>query len=178
MFEKKKALNEVSRVRSISRECAASIVLGKPTYMPEIDFEISFFFLFMFDYRVWHKETAKLRKMIIDEFMKNIANDSRGKNYIFSDESIESIYNYRITDYYSFTGREKSIKDFLDSSAELISFGAVHLLTQSDAFRNPYTSINKFENEVVVGLATQLFPGLIEPVSMALGQTASKYMLV
>ena len=117
MFEKLKAQKYIYQIEEDVKSCAQQIPIFNEN-RDFVDFEFMFFFYFVYDYRVYHKLKPVLRKAISDLFIEKLHSIRRSS---LSKQSLDGMFNNRISAFFNFIQRSKTVADFLDLSSDYLN---------------------------------------------------------
>lgn len=146
-----------------------------PLYCADRDFltfELTFFYYFIYDYKMFSQLDNALRKKILDKFVEKIQS-SRSSD--FPDlKAIDRFYETRIFTYFTITQRIKKMGEFSDKCADYINtlltyseknnVFTCHNFDQAEKELKPNIESNKYTDELKVLLALSSSPLLINGI--------------
>ncbi|MDO9566697.1 MAG: hypothetical protein Q7J15_08155 [Candidatus Desulfaltia sp.] len=117
MFEKVKAQKYLSQIEKDVKSCSQQIPIFNEN-RDFVEFEFMFFFYFVYDYRVYHKLKPVLRKAISDLFIENLHTIRESS---LPRQSLDGMFDNRMSAFIGFIQRSKTVADFLDLSSDYLN---------------------------------------------------------
>jgi hypothetical protein len=146
-----------------------------PLYNADRDFlrfELSFFFFFIYDYKMFNQLESGLREKILQVFLKKV--QSSWPNDFRDLKELDKFYETRIFTYFTNTKTIQNIGEFGDKCAGymniLLSFSEMnnvftcHNLDQAEKELRPQIEQNKYTDELKVVLTVSSSPLLINGI--------------
>lgn len=137
-----------------------------------LTFELSFFYYFIYDYKMFSQLDNELRVKILNEFLKMLQ-ISRPDDFVDLNE-LDKLYKTRIYTYFTITQNIQKIGEFGDRCAEyiniLLSFSeknnvfTCHNLEQAQKELRPQIEQDKYTDELKIMLSLSSSPLLINGI--------------
>lgn len=137
-----------------------------------LTFELSFFYYFIYDYKMFSQLDNEIRVKILNEFLKDLQT-SRPDDFVDLNE-LDKLYKTRIYTYFTITQNIQKIGEFGDRCAEyiniLLSFSeknnvfTCHNFDQAQKELRPQIEQDKYTDELKVMLTLSSSPLLINGI--------------
>lgn len=126
MFERVRAAKYINQIDARTETSLADMSHGFITFAhgvvcPDRDFaalELSFYYFFLYDYRILHKLSPRLREAAADVFSDRLM---KHRKATFADRDLAELFDNRMQAYWRFMKDAKKVGDFTSKSSDYIN---------------------------------------------------------
>ena len=151
MLDKIKAKKYVRELIGIAKNSATRIPILNEN-RDFVEFELMFYFYFVYDYKVYHGLDSALRKAISDLFIEYIYNPRKGS---LSRSEFDGFYDNRIGAYFTFVKQSEKKGEFIDRASDYINAMITISINENGYAYGSLDALPEIKKEIVPNIFTK-----------------------